>query len=759
MDSLANCSCMQDTQAVSQMLQLLQSKSTLLGTWGAYFVLIFFVFMLFLLWPSLRRLIEKLSRGWLFILAFVVWLLGVFIYTLGFYHPNLEFTSIVPRAIISSFRMFLMQNELARVDDLMRKDAVYMNTFSLTHFVAVLLSVLFIMKLIGFRMKSALDLWWFSIRGASRKGGIVNIFWGMNEASFLLAESISSNEESGKNGHIVFVNLRDVSDDCPDKKIGLSSILDVMHLNNAEISRLERLDAYVSNCHADITKVEQNPKGKVSKSLLRTMKQKRLEKIIAKAEKVNWFFLSDDENYNLNATLKVMKDKALSSKNQLTVYVHAFNGKMNDIYNHYSLFKSRDEAFKAKLKIVDSSYLSVATLKRDKKLNAQPINFVSIDEKTATVKSPLFSSLVVGFGETGQEAFNFLYEFASFIDAQGNKVPFRCTAIDKSIHQISAFFAGQEGILENELNLIQAEIDSKAYWETINPLLPTLNYVVVSINDDDLAMNTAINIYNAVAKVRANQLNNFAIYVRCNSRANYAKMQDIEDVVNQNNKLSGAVFKVFGNPQSIYTYDMVVADKILTEAKAFHLKYSLTYEKKECYKFFEEVKKNIKDSEKYNFDDTWMANVLWKHNFESKIREQGQVCTEWILAQDVIRKMNQNISNSLHKQTKWRLLGVNKENVELLQESIDERGDGSLIYPKADASLQIKLINVAKCEHLRWESSHKLLGWKYAPERSVLRKEHEDMVPWSKLDVNKQSYDCNVVDTTIWMYYKEMENN
>lgn len=750
MDSLANCSCMQDTQAVSQMLQLLQSKSTLLGTWGAYFVLIFFVFMLFLLWPSLRRLIEKLSRGWLFILAFVVWLLGVFIYTLGFYHPNLEFASIVPRAIISSFRMFLMQNELARVDDLMRKDAVYMNTFSLTHFVAVLLSVLFIMKLIGFRMKSALDLWWFSIRGASRKGGIVNIFWGMNEASFLLAESISSNEESGKNGHIVFVNLRDVSDDCPDKKIGLSSILDVMHLNNAEISRLERLDAYVSNCHADITKVEQNPKGKVSKSLLRTMKQKRLEKIIAKAEKVNWFFLSDDENYNLNAALKVMKDKPLSSKNQLTVYVHAFNGKMNDIYNHYSLFNAKNEEFNAKLKLIDSSYLSVMSLKMNEDLEAQPINYVEIEEGTATVSSPSFNALIIGFNETGQEAFKFLYEFASFVDTNDGKVPFRCTAIDKAINTISGHFQDniKSVIDDKELTLVQADVESHLYWQTVKPLLDSLNYVVIAVNDDNLAVQTAVNLYEAVVRERQNTAYHFSIYVRCNNEANYAKMSDMLRILNDNNSNFGATIKIFGDPKSIYTYDMIIGDTILEQAKEFH-------------KVYED--KNIDKGEK----DNKSKEVLWEESFGkealpnalTKARKDDPNVSEWFVAKDMIRKMNQDISNSMHMYTKRCLLGLNSQNYKKYKTIVDSRVGKIISYSLADKEYLTKLHNVAKCEHLRWESAHKLLGYTKpdTKNKSLLKKYHTDMIPWSELNETTQSYDCNVVDTTIRMYYREME--
>lgn len=65
--------------------------------------------------------------------AFALWLLGVIIYIIGFYDDRLNGLAIVPRAIISSFKMFVVSNDLARVQEVLRKDAVYMTLFSLVH--------------------------------------------------------------------------------------------------------------------------------------------------------------------------------------------------------------------------------------------------------------------------------------------------------------------------------------------------------------------------------------------------------------------------------------------------------------------------------------------------------------------------------------------------------------------------------------------------------------------------------------------------
>ncbi len=57
----------------------------------------------------------------------------------------------------------------------------------------------------------------------------------------------------------------------------------------------------------------------------------------------------------------------------------------------------------------------------------------------------------------------------------------------------------------------------------------------------------------------------------------------------------------------------------------------------------------------------------------------------------------------------------------------------------------------------RWIASHKLMGYTYAPENDCVKKHHKCICPWDQLDETMQSYDCDVVDTTIKMVYREFE--
>jgi hypothetical protein len=56
-------------------------------------------------------------------------------------------------------------------------------------------------------------------------------------------------------------------------------------------------------------------------------------------------------------------------------------------------------------------------------------------------------------------------------------------------------------------------------------------------------------------------------------------------------------------------------------------------------------------------------------------------------------------------------------------------------------------------EHERWIASHKLMGYRDADVTDPVKKLHENMKPFDMLKEKTQSYDCNVVDTTIKMAY------
>ena len=130
---------------------------------------------------------------------------------------------------------------------------------------------------------------------------------------------------------------------------------------------------------------------------------------------------------------------------------------------------------------------------------------------------------------------------------------------------------------------------------------------------------------------------------------------------------------------------------------------------------------------------------------------------------DINRRVAQNISNSLHNKTKLILMGLNDSDcVERLKHYYDivtSREQKTINYTRATEAETELLWNMANVEHERWIASHKLMGYTYDAKNDVVRKFHKNIYPLEELDEMTQSYDCNVVDTTIKMEYEKMIKN
>ena len=685
--------------------------------WAIIFFIALFAFLL-LISNKISRKILNIPPPLLFAVSVLIWLLGIAIYTIGYYTTqNLSFLAVVPRATITSFKMFLVNHDLA-VNEALRKDNMYLVHFSLIHFAAALTSVLWVMKLIGFRVRSFCRYTWRSLflkKGSS----IINIFWEVNEESMLVAQQIKNAQ---KDNILIFANTSDNRDQDKGSKLSLSYMFDVMRLSEEVQNWIEQNDAYVTNCHCDLSS-----KGSDYSDLLARIGMKKLGRFVRKASKVNFFFLSNNEELNLNNALNILSDPKLSDTPHLVVYSHVCSNRMSEIYNNYSQYSAN--TFNAKLKLIDSAMLSVAELKQKSKHH--PINYVSIDQQTATVTSPAFNSMVIGYGETGEEAFKFLYEFASFVDPQGKKVPFRCYVVDRHMDKMAASIRhSMPAIAEDEMTLVNAEIGTKAYWELVESTIKTLNYIIITVKDDNLGIQTAIDLFKTALQTRRNNLKDFAIYVRCYESRNFQKMSDLASKMTSANKGCGGEIIVFGRKSDIYTYDLIINERLLKQAKEFH-------------KVYEGSDKD--------------ADAVWDTSFGNKAIDEKLInaqakdksCTRFNIINDIDNKINQNYSNRTHIKTKRILLGLNDANIDTLRSAVDSRVGKTTVYAKADDALQTRILNLAKCEHIRWESSHKLMGYTYAPEKCIIQKHHKSLTQWENLDEETQSYDCNVVDTGI----------
>lgn len=736
-----------------------------------------FIGLTYILFPDRgRRCIDWITQH-LFLFALLVWFAGVCVYMVGLYDVRLNFWGIAPRAVIASFGMFLASFELGSITEAFRTNACYMAIFSCVHFTAVTISLLFIIKLIGFRFWAMVNL---LLKSPWRRSE-THIFWGINDESITLAKNIRKyeNEKQLRKSLIVFVNTNDIHDKAQGGSIGMNNILDLISLRNKDIDNiLEIKNTVVTNCHLELSSAKELKGEKFFKAL----NMRSLNRIIKRSQEIRFFLLSDDEEKNILSAVKLRNALSeMTEKKEITLYAHARQGRKNEIYNYYSLFdagrqKEQAEATNCniKIKLIDSSNLAVTYLKQH--FEHHPIHLVDIDSATATVTSP-FNALIIGFGEVGRDAFRFLYEFGAFVGPDGKRSPFHCHAIDTNMDQIEgAYHAATTDIVGKSLTLVHTAIGTESYYKTLNEIIATLNYVVITINDDDLALATAVRLYRQAMQQRGNDLNHFRIYVHCRETSHLKRMKEVAEKLNLCNKVSGGKIIIFGDKQELYTYDMIIDNKIEQEAKLYHKQYKLT---EPIFLSKEEQQAGVTEEQTRNEIRNTDVNTLWNESFEAEFIQKNGGAT-LALIQEMIRQREQNIANTLHKETKALLLGIQTGDCATLQEWIEiikTREVGKTLYTlpvdknkplgkedmaakeAKEENINLRLSNVARCEHIRWEASHQLMGYSRDSHKDPIRKTHPDMRPMENLSELTQSYDYNVVDTSLKLLYKEACQN
>lgn len=686
------------------------------------------------------RIIDWISR-YLGKISISVWFLGIILYAVGLYRQELTAFSILPRAIIASFKMFTATNELARVSSILQQDAIYMTCFSLLHFFAAFITTIFVFKFIGYKIKCNFKLWFLS----RSRCKTVHLFWGVNEDSILLAEDISKvNKTKDRKEYFIFVDVDKEGDDDCQKKPSMSFLTNTITIKESEISRLEKIEAYVDHCYNGPASIDTS----VNDDVFGQLKLNNILRILQKCNSLNIYLLSDDEADNISSALVLQEDihlkTLITEKFSPIIFVHARRDSYNEVFAHYSQYAS--DSKKMKIKVVDSAYLSIQSLKQD--VSALPVNCVKPNTQTGTVDSP-FTAMVVGFGATGQEAFKFLYEFASFIDSNKKKTPFKCYAFDEKMDKIEGLIrAKMPAITEDELSLIKTSVDTDIFWGRVKLLINDLNYIVVALNNDTLGMTLAVNLFKYALRYRDANLPQLKIMLRCYDRSNETRMTEVENKLNVSARGLNVEIKLFSTSKKLFTYNNVISNNVYDEAKEYHYVY---------------------ENLLLPPDKQWKltSEELWKDSFvETEIdgrtismidkEMKKRSISRFHAIQEINRKISQNFSNSLHSSTKMILMGFDNKYLTDRLKLFNgyTRTPHTVIYHcnEEDANL---LYNISLVEHERWIASHKLMGYTFSSTTDYVKKHHKCMCDFDQLDVETQSYDCNVVDTTIKLAYNE----
>lgn len=699
--------------------------------------------------------------------AFIVFIAGWILYMIGFNGEGSERNvfALVLRSVVASMEMFVSESELIEVEPVAKNNQLYMSLFAVTHFLAICVSASFILHILGIRAVSYLRM-----RIICRNNGKdLFVFFDLSQESVNLAKDIFQTRKADKNFQVIFVKTP--MEESHLERFSFSHLLSSVDNRNETIEELVDISAFLTYSRKSITI------GMDEREWEDTVGLKNLRRYIRKCTGKKYFFcLSPNEENNINTAVAL--SKRYSDDKKYSVYCRA---------NHDSITESFANL---NLKFIDSASLAVMELK--KRVEYQPVSFVKPDTKTAAATKP-FRSMIIGFGETGFEVFRFLYEFSSFVGKDSKENPFHCDIIDPKAKQLeNSLYLHCPG-LEEKVNkdgvhtILFHEGTIENNRNVVKELISSVDYIVVCTDNEKENLSIGITLLNLAYKYRSNS-EKLAIFIGINDNREYKKAQEIAKFYNDCGKKDkeGNLYEFslvpFGSKKQLFTYKNIIDEDVLNKAKEFYFEYQKTsnlLDTKEAYKCAENKKKEWekrREEKKQNVD-----KGLWNKN-------------------ELTQKEAQDMANAWHIQTKLYLVGaccyckdkeyksVAKERHAQLYGCIDfvmqkllarmekarERDEK---FKKSHEFILAQIAeyerennvptgeystlfeNLTRCEHMRWDASNCLLGYRTfekakGNDKHYLQKTHACMVPYEELLVNEVlrdtiKYDYNTILVSI----------
>lgn len=679
---------------------------------------------------------------------------GTFLYILTFltiqadtsYTDNPAFfsnTELFFRSLICSFDLFLLDID-SNIIDRIDTHTVLKTWIFIQAILSALCTAIIFLSLIIARISA---LWKLNIKTKiSNDKSHLYLFFGLNNITEILAKDVIKADSKAV---VILVDTADIGD---SNKDAFDNILSYIGHKSSSFSFVDRLGGVMAVANMEFEKVSVD-NAKNDTDVLRQMGLKRIGKLITdldnskiQSPELRVFFLSGNEEKNIADLMTIAKDETLQSLNKNKVktilYCHARKSGPNSFIEELALGKG------LQVNIIDSSYLAVEALKLD--VTNHPVNFVELSQNNPGAVASKFSSLIVGFGEVGRDALRFLYEFGAFLDENAtpensSRSNFECVAVDSDMDnlkggfQVSApsLFTSHSGV---EL-LNMSSNDSEFYLSVLNDeRCKGLNYIVLATGDDNENINLALRIFRFI-RSKGNPMTNLRILVRCSGNSKKELMSKLAKFYNtlQNPTNNKDIIRIFGDPEMVFTFDLIINDKIEKEAVQFFNRYQ----------------------------QQSGSHVTWEG--------RRQKLTAFPLTLDnlqkLIRQENQDIENALHGDTKMYILvnslGKDYDWNSFLQRYFlpdgepDQKGSGdSITYPRLNKIENKLILNLAMLEHLRWMAAHELLGYTYCSDEikrcDETMKHHNCLVPWQDLDkvsedgaTDYKIYDFYTVDTTI----------
>lgn len=670
--------------------------------------------VIFLLCYLNRRRIFREFDTFIRRVALLVFLSGFVIYFIGFRSGHetvgtqLSWYASFFRPLLSSMEMFAFHSDLIEVGEPCHHNMVYMTIFSVIHFAAAAVSFAVAINYLGVRFRSA---WrWRKVNATKQLKGDVHVFLGINEVSLGLAHDIHKHKAQDT---IIFVNAPE--DNSSQGMLGFASIFNVFSFRREIMADIDRMDGIIRQTRVPIQFLKGN----------NVIQQLGLDRVFNKTkEHISFYLLYEDQIQNLAKNIKLRSDEYFNGNMSKKAYIYcrSTSGKLNG--GTAFEYNSR---YGVETVLVDAAQLAIKNMMFNHATH--PANYVDFDHKTGMAKTD-FHCMIIGFGETGQEAFKFLYEHAQFVYPAGSQdkhIVFHI--IDPKADQKKGFFEMRYPCLcpSNNLSALHVEIQwhnhsagDGRFWDLMNSMKDELNYTVIATGSDNRNIAIAYDLGEYALRWRKRRLENFAIVVRSYNQMNESRYDELAQlcVDDENPK---QVVQVIGKMSESFTHQYVWKSCLEKGAAIF----SATFTKN----FGKDIAdiKICGDQEAY---DHW-----WNRHANAKGNP--------IEYANLKRIEQQDFSDAFHIYTKLKAIGI-------LDRETDKQGEENLQQLKQCKNLHDleKLpffATLLRMEHERCLASHECLG--YTPmslddfkaqqgksECDVIRHKSLNLVAWNQLN-------------------------
>lgn len=599
-------------------------------------------------------------------------------------------------SLVAALEMFIGHTVV--FDDIIAAVIFHEPGFMLAYLTIFVLIIAFTLSMVLLIMPRRLrDRTWLMshARSAARGKRKNHIFLGLDNHSKAFAQSILREWEAAsdkdKQGDVILIEFP--QDDHHHSELSIGELISNIFGHQKELS----LENQLGSSRFVLLKGRMPDSGN-GQSLSQAIGLSKLAPWINSPD-TNLYLLSPKEEDNVQLLKYLATDPSVKAK--ILCYSYRVN-------SYTSLLASMGD----RVHILNLSEMSFNEVRQNQP-QLHPIHFAHIardakGESLGYIERPS-TSILIGFGETGQEALRYLYEFGSFIGKDMQPVSNTFKVFDPQIESLKGEFLNRTPALRYDANIewLDASIGSSQFWLDFAMSLPSLTYVVVTVDKGPRNVEIAVQLLQEAARY-GKDLSGMCILVRA-TRAD-AEMLKLIDFYNYSYCPEGMkVIHPFGLPERIWNLDVATGKSLKQRALA-------------CMP--------VSEGES--------ARTIWEERSRS-IRGRGG--NELLNRQELLRKQSGDIGRGLFAPTLATLCPESlREAAALIPDEFDPRNPVHFTGTQA----QYKVMEyLAASEHLHWMTALEAAGYiDGGGKQDELNKKIKNLVPYNQIPDEEGRHLC-----------------